>query len=120
MEEADNYEPVHTFTRKVVPNQIAAYLIMIALLITFLAAVQPNIEDQPLRIVLTILFILCFLTALASGWVTSRRDPVDPVLSDYRGGRRSQITVALETCLYCDVCHSYVLTTSRHCRMCNR
>jgi hypothetical protein len=45
MEEADNYEPVHTFTRKVVPNQIAAYLIMIALLITFLAAVQPNIDD---------------------------------------------------------------------------
>jgi hypothetical protein len=26
----------------------------------------------------------------------------------------------LPRCLYCNICHSYVLNTSRHCKLCNR
>jgi hypothetical protein len=86
--EIDSYEPVTTFTRRVQCNQIASYCIVTALLIVFLVAVQPNFVNSSNRIVITVLFMTAFCVLVVSSTITSKIDPVDPVLVEYRAGNR--------------------------------
>lgn len=86
--EIDNYEPVTTFTRRVQLNQMASYCIVTALVVVFLAAVQPNFANSTNRIVVTVLFMTAFGVVLVFTFITSKIDPVDPVLVEYRAGNR--------------------------------
>ena len=101
-------------------NQIVSYVIVIAVFVVFFAAIQNNFQNQSNRIVMIVLFVTDFCVLMVTSFLASKIDPVDPYLLIYRNGDRQEIIKYLDSCLYCDTCHSYVKNTSRHCKICNR
>jgi len=51
-----------------------------ALVIVFLVTIQSNLVDQNKRIWITVLFMVAFGIVVITGAITSKIDPVDPVL----------------------------------------
>lgn len=88
----DRYEKVNTFTRQISIGQVASYTIVIVVLIVFLTAVQKNYDNSNTRIVMVALILLSFCCLVIATMITSKIDPVDPVLVEYRNGDRSKIS----------------------------
>ena len=81
---------------------------MTTLLVVFFAAIQGNYHDQGIRITMIVLFMVDFTVLAISTIIASKTDPADPVMLIYLNGDRKEVLPIIESCLFCDTCHSYV------------
>lgn len=117
---ANHYEKVNTFSRSIEISQIITYCVILAQIIIFLAAIQTNYASIHYKIIMNFFVLTPFCILVLAAFKTSSIDPVDEVLVEYRNGEQQKVMTNLDSCLYCDICSSYVKSSSKHCRLCNR
>lgn len=80
---------MHTFSRRVQPNQLLSYAIVASLLIVYHTAIQNNYRHPTTRIAMTVIFMLDFTLLLISTFIASKTDPADPIMVTYRNGDKN-------------------------------
>lgn len=127
MEQRTKYKTNNTFTRTPCANQIISYLVILAENISFWLLIQANYSSSIFRVAMIVLFAVSTVLLIIFTLMASVSDPSDPIMIDYKNGKSAAYKVRWhslaqtgKSCLFCEHCESYVIATSRHCKICDR
>lgn len=96
------------------PLQIASWVIITMLVASFCFLLMPMVPN-PWKLISLVVYLVCLVGVLGSGFETGRCDPVDP----YVHAPEEELD-KLPDLLKCNACRSRVNKLSRHCLICDK
>lgn len=96
------------------PLQIASWVIITMLVVSFCFLIVPMLPS-PWKLICLVVYLMCLLAVLGSGFETGRCDPMDPHIN----ASEDELD-QLPDLLKCNACRSRVNKLSRHCLICDK
>ena len=88
MSENDGYETVNTCSRQPNCTQITAYVVFLSITLVYWLAILPYLPSHTSVLMLSLAMAICLLIVIISTLLTSKCDPVDPIVFSYLSGDR--------------------------------